>query len=86
MKRLLHDAVDMGYTLFDTAEVYGTPEEPHANEELLGEALQHYRDRIVLATKFGLTFDDPYGPGPHPLIPDSSPTWSLKPWRRQWPT
>lgn len=73
MKRLLSDAVDMGYTMFDTAEIYGTPDDPHANEELLGEALQPYRDRIILATKFGLTFDDPYGDGPHPLIPDSRP-------------
>lgn len=73
MERLLADAVDMGYTMFDTAEIYGTPEAPHANEELLGEALQPYRDRIILATKFGLAFDDPYGDGPHPLIPDSTP-------------
>ncbi len=73
MARLLADAVEMGYTLFDTAEIYGTPEDPHANEELLGEAVKPYRDRIVIATKFGLAFDDPYGNGPHPLIPDSSP-------------
>ena len=73
MMRLLADAVDMGYTMFDTAEIYGTPEDPHANEDLIGEALQPYRDRVILATKFGLTFDDPYGDGPHPLIPDSSP-------------
>lgn len=73
MSRLLADAVDMGYTLFDTAEIYGTPEDPHANEELLGEALHPYRDKVVLATKFGLTFDDPHGEGPHPLIPNSSP-------------
>ncbi len=73
MARLLADAVEMGYTLFDTAEIYGTPEDPHANEELIGEAVKPYRDRIVIATKFGLAFDDPYGNGPHPLIPDSSP-------------
>ena len=73
MKRLLADAVDMGYTMFDTAEIYGTPDDPHANEELLGEVLHPFRYKIVLATKFGLTFDDPYGAGPHPLIPDSSP-------------
>lgn len=73
MTRLLAEAVDLGYTMFDTAEIYGTPEHPHDNEELLGVALRPYRDRIVLATKFGLTFDDPTGEGPHPLIPDSSP-------------
>lgn len=73
MEQLLADAVDMGYTMFDTAEIYGTPEDPHANEELLGEALQQCRNHIILATKFGLTFDDTYGEGPDPLIPDSSP-------------
>lgn len=73
MTRLLADAVDMGYTLFDTAEVYGTAADPHANEELLGNALHWCRDRVVIATKFGLTFDNPEADGPHPLIPDSSP-------------
>ena len=38
--RLLRRAVEMGYTFFDTAEVYGTPEDPHVNERLVGEALQ----------------------------------------------
>lgn len=73
MSRLLVDAVDMGYTMFDTAEIYGTVNDPHGNEELLGEALNKYRNRIVLATKFGLAFDDPEGDGLHPLIPNSSP-------------
>lgn len=73
MTRLLEDAVDMGYTFFDTAEIYGTVQDPHANEELLGEALRPFRNNIVLATKFGLEFYDPNGDGPHPLIPDSSP-------------
>lgn len=74
MTELLADAVDMGYTLFDTAEVYGTPDRPHDNEELLGEALRPFRDRVVIATKFGLTFDTPEATGPHALIPDSRPT------------
>lgn len=73
MSKLFADAVDMGYTMFDTAEIYGTVDDPHANEELLGEALHPFRNRIALATKFGLTFDDSEGDGPHPLIPDSSP-------------
>lgn len=51
MAELLSRAVDMGYTFFDTAEVYGTPGHPHDNEELLGKALAPYRDRIVIATK-----------------------------------
>lgn len=73
MTRLLEEAVEIGYTFFDTAEIYGTADNPHANEELLGKALENYRDRIVIATKFGLMFDDPEGDGPHPIIPDSSP-------------
>lgn len=48
MTELLAEAVEMGYTFFDTAEVYGTPDNPHHNEELLGHALKPYRDRIVL--------------------------------------
>ncbi len=73
MTELLSDAVEMGYAFFDTAEVYGTADRPHDNEELLGRALRPLRDRIVLATKFGLTFDNPHGAGPHALIPDSRP-------------
>ena len=73
MKALLADAVEMGYTLFDTAEIYGTDTNPHENEELLGEALKPYRDKVVITTKFGLTFDKSHEPGPYPLIPDSTP-------------
>lgn len=67
----MEKAVAMGYTFFDTAEVYGTPDHPHHNEELLGKALRPYRDRIVIATKFGLTFDRPDAAGPHALKPDA---------------
>jgi aryl-alcohol dehydrogenase-like predicted oxidoreductase len=49
MIKLLHAAVDRGVTLFDTAEVYG----PFINEELVGEGLRPFRDRVVIATKFG---------------------------------
>lgn len=73
MAELLAQAVDMGYTFFDTAEVYGTEENPHHNEELVGEALAPYRNSIVLATKFGLRFDYDSSKVPFPLIPDSSP-------------
>ena len=57
MMELLADAVEMGYTFFDTAEAYGTADRPHDNEELLGEALRPFRDRVVIATKFGISFD-----------------------------
>ncbi|MGB7230090.1 MAG: aldo/keto reductase [Candidatus Acidiferrum sp.] len=46
---VIRTAVELGVTFFDTAEVYG----PFANEELVGEALAPYRDRVVIATKFG---------------------------------
>ena len=49
MVSLLHAAVERGVTFFDTAEVYG----PFLNEELVGEALAPFRDRVVIATKFG---------------------------------
>jgi aryl-alcohol dehydrogenase-like predicted oxidoreductase len=49
MITLLHLAVERGITFFDTAEVYG----PFINEELVGEALEPFRDKVVIATKFG---------------------------------
>lgn len=73
MMELLADAVEMGYTFFDTAEAYGTADRPHDNEELLGEALRPFRDRVVIATKFGISFDRPEASGTHAVIPDSRP-------------
>lgn len=71
---LLAQAVDMGYTFFDTAENYGTgSSNPHHNEEMVGAALKPYRDRIVLSTKFGIRFDMESGIVPYPLITDSRP-------------
>ena len=70
---LLANAVDMGCTFFDTAEIYGTPDNPHLNEEMVGEALAPYRNKVVIATKFGIRFDHPELPGNHSLIPDSRP-------------
>ncbi|MGJ3354980.1 aldo/keto reductase [Providencia sp. Je.9.19] len=46
---LIRAAVERGVTFFDTAEVYG----PYLNEEVVGEALKPFRDRIIIATKFG---------------------------------
>lgn len=53
MIALIHAAVDRGVTFFDTAEAYG----PFANEQLVGEALAPLRDRVVIATKFGFSFN-----------------------------
>jgi len=54
---LIRRAVDLGVTLFDTAEVYG----PFMSEEVLGAALQGRRDRVVVATKFGMNIDQQTG-------------------------
>ena len=51
---LIRQAVELGVTFFDTAEVYG----PFTNEELVGEALELYRDEVVIATKFGFDFQN----------------------------
>jgi aryl-alcohol dehydrogenase-like predicted oxidoreductase len=60
MIAVIHAAVDRGVTFFDTAEVYG----PYTNEELVGEALEPFKGRVVIATKFGFN-----------LNPDGSPGW-----------
>ena len=54
MITLIQKAVEDGVTLFDTAEMYG----PFTNEELMGEALAPYRDKVVIATKFGIKMQD----------------------------
>ncbi|HMG88409.1 MAG TPA: aldo/keto reductase [Chryseolinea sp.] len=53
MIKLIHAAVEQGVTFFDTAEVYG----PFANEELVGEALEPFKGKVVIATKFGFKID-----------------------------
>src|SRR5262247_2797102 len=60
MIALLRSAVERGVTFFDTAEVYG----PFTNEELVGEALAPFRERVVIATKFGFK-----------LKPNGEPGW-----------
>ncbi|HSR98536.1 MAG TPA: aldo/keto reductase [Kofleriaceae bacterium] len=49
----IHRAIELGVTLLDTADMYG----PHTNERLVGKALAGRRDRVVLATKFGIVRD-----------------------------
>jgi aryl-alcohol dehydrogenase-like predicted oxidoreductase len=57
MISLIRAAVERGVTFFDTAEVYG----PFTNEELVGEALAPFRERVVIATKFGFKLDPSTG-------------------------
>ncbi len=61
----IHEAVERGVTLFDTAEVYG----PYENEQLLGRALAGRRGRVLIATKFGFKI----GPDGKTAGPDSRP-------------
>lgn len=69
----IRGAVEMGYNFFDTAEVYGTADDPHQNETLVGEALKDVRDKVIIATKFGIKFDMNFPEVNKPLIPDSRP-------------
>ena len=55
--RLIRLAVETGYTFFDTAEIYGTQDNPYDNERIVGEALAPYRNKTI----------------PYPIIPDSRP-------------
>jgi len=52
--KLIRQAVELGVTMFDTAEVYG----PFTNEDIVGEALRPVRDRVVIATKFGFKIEN----------------------------
>lgn len=61
MIAFLRKAVERGVTFFDTAEVYG----PFTNEELVGEALEPFKGRVVIATKFGFKHGEK---GPHPSV------------------
>jgi len=49
----IHRAIELGITLFDTADMYG----PYTNEELLGKAIKGKRDQVFIATKFGIVRD-----------------------------
>jgi aryl-alcohol dehydrogenase-like predicted oxidoreductase len=60
MIAFLHKAVERSITFFDTAEVYG----PFTNEELVGEALEPFKNQVIIATKFGFKHDGDKGPAP----------------------
>jgi aryl-alcohol dehydrogenase-like predicted oxidoreductase len=66
MIQLLAEAVDMGITFFDTAECYG----PYENEELVGEGLKSFKNKVIIATKFGVHLEHISTGAP---IPDSRP-------------
>ena len=54
MISIIHKAIDLDVTFFDTAEVYG----PFTNEELVGEALKPFKNKVVIATKFGIKLEN----------------------------
>ncbi len=62
--RTIHEAIDLGVTFFDTAEMYG----PFSNEELVGGAIKDRRDGLVIATKFAMRWE-----GNTPVALDGSP-------------
>ena len=68
MEKLIHKAVDLGITFFDTAELYEAKGQPHGNELLVGRALAPYRGKVKIATKFGLASNEN-----HELLADSRP-------------
>ena len=51
--RTIHEAIDLGITFFDTAEMYG----PFSNEQLVGNAIKGKRDGLVIATKFAMKWN-----------------------------
>lgn len=71
--RMLQKAYEIGYTFFDTAEVYGTADDPHVNEIVVGKALKPIRNHVQIASKFGIRFDMTSNRVNKPLIPDSRP-------------
>src|SRR5271155_1375591 len=72
---LVRQAVDRGVTFFDTAEVYG----PFTNEEIVGEALKPFRDKVKIGTKFGVRMrDGKQAPDSHPARIRQSVEASLK--------
>jgi aryl-alcohol dehydrogenase-like predicted oxidoreductase len=49
----IHRAIELGITFFDTADIYG----PHTNEKLLGRGIKNHREKVIIATKFGILRD-----------------------------
>ena len=66
--KVLRQAVDMGYTLFNTGWNYGNVHDPHHNEKILGKALSGIRHQVVISSKCGVDFDYAANPDHPPLI------------------
>ncbi len=72
--KLIRDAFERGITFFDTAEIYG----PYRNEEVVGEALEPFRDQAVIATKFGFDISGGGAPSSRPELIKTAVEGSLK--------
>jgi len=70
--KVLRQAVDIGYTLFNTGWNYGNVHDPHHNEKILGKALSGIRHQVVISSKCGVDFDYAADPDRPPLIYDFS--------------
>ena len=70
--KIVREAVDLGYTLFNTGWNYGNVIDPHHNEKILGEALSDIRHQVVISSKCGVDFDYTVNPDRPSLIYDFS--------------
>ena len=70
--KIIREAVDTGYTLFNTGWNYGNAIDPHHNEKILGKALSDIRHQVVISSKCGVDFDYTVNPDRPPLIYDFS--------------
>lgn len=69
---IIKEAVNLGYTYFNTGWNYGNINDPHHNEKILGKALSGIRDQVVISSKCGVSFDYDVDPHKPPLIFDFS--------------
>ena len=69
---VIREAVDLGYTFFNTGWNYGNVIDPHHNEKILGKAFKGIRDKVVISSKCGVDFDYEKNPDRPPLIYDFS--------------
>lgn len=76
--KTIKKAYELGYIFFDTAETYGFKEDIHHNEKIVGMALRDMRKNVVIATKFGVSFDYSNNPEHPDLIVDSTKEAILK--------
>ncbi len=70
--KVIREAVDLGYTFFNTGWNYGNVSDPHHNEKILGKALRDVRHQVVISSKCGVSFDYAVNPDRPPLLYDFS--------------